>query len=85
MLRGGSLKAPAYTTGAPVWWSLLVHLLFLAFAVFFIAKDQNIRKVPRGNMGSDTVIEVKPKTLLLIFFFMQHHNMAFYSYAQHVR
>ena len=47
--RGGSLKAPAYTTGAPVWWSLLVHLLFLAFAVFFIAKDRNIRKVPNEN------------------------------------
>ena len=46
VLRGGSLKALAYITAAPVWWSLLVHLLFLAFGVFIIAKDQNIRKVP---------------------------------------
>lgn len=28
LLRGGSLKAPAFITQAPVWWSLLIHLLF---------------------------------------------------------
>lgn len=50
VLQGGSLKAPAYITEAPVWWSLLVHLLFLAFAIFVIAKDQNIRKVPSENV-----------------------------------
>jgi hypothetical protein len=49
VLRGGSLKAPVYITAVPVWWSLLVHLLFLAFAVFVVAKDQNIRKVPSEN------------------------------------
>ncbi len=49
LVRGGSLKAPAYITEAPVWWSLLVQLLFLAFALFIIAKDQNIRKVPTEN------------------------------------
>lgn len=49
LLHGGSLKAPAYITEAPIWWSLLVHLLFLAFAVFVIAKDRNIRKVPSEN------------------------------------
>lgn len=49
LYRGGDSKAPAYVTGAPVWWSLLVHLLFLAFAVFVVAKDQNIRKVSPEN------------------------------------
>lgn len=49
LLRGGSMKAPAYVTEAPLWWSLLVHLLFLAFATFVIVKDQNIRKVPSEN------------------------------------
>lgn len=49
VLRGGSLKAPAYITTAPVWWSLLVQLLFLLFAVFIIVKDQNIRKVPNES------------------------------------
>jgi len=49
LVRGGSLKAPAYITEAPVWWSLFVQLLFLALSVFIIAKDQNIRKVSNDN------------------------------------
>ena len=47
---GGSLRAPAYATDAPVWWSLLVQILFLAFAVFVVAKDMNIRKIPTENV-----------------------------------
>lgn len=49
LFEGGSLKAHAFITGAPIWWSILVHLLFLAFAAFVLAKDKNIRKVPSQN------------------------------------
>jgi hypothetical protein len=49
LLKSGSLKAQVYVTEAPVWWSLLVQVLFLAFAIFMIAKDQSIRKEPSKN------------------------------------
>lgn len=42
---GASLMEPVYITNAPIWWSLLIQVLFLAFAVFVIAKDEYIRKV----------------------------------------
>lgn len=47
--NGGSWSAPAFVTNAPVWWSLLVQILFLAFGALTIAKDRNIRKVPTAT------------------------------------
>ncbi len=44
--NGGSLKTPSEITEAPIWWSLLVHILFLAFAVLIITKQKNIRMIP---------------------------------------
>jgi hypothetical protein len=44
--NGGSWSAPAFVTNAPVWWSVLVQTLFLAFAALTVAKDRNIRKEP---------------------------------------
>jgi hypothetical protein len=41
---GASLMEPVYITKAPIWWSLLVHILFLSFAIFAIAKDTDIRR-----------------------------------------
>ena len=46
LVGGGSVVAPAFVTNAPVWWSLLSYILFLAFAALTIAKDRNIRKEP---------------------------------------
>jgi hypothetical protein len=46
LLNGGSAYAPAFVTSAPVWWSLLSNVLFLAFAVLTVAIDKNIRKEP---------------------------------------
>jgi hypothetical protein len=46
LANGGSATAPAFVTNAPVWWSLLVQILFLGFAALIVAKDRNIRKEP---------------------------------------
>jgi len=44
--NGGSIVARASVTTAPIWWSLLVQVLFLGFAALIIVKDKNIRKEP---------------------------------------
>ena len=46
LANGGSATAPAFVTNAPVWWSLLVQILFLGYAALIVAKDRNIRKEP---------------------------------------
>jgi hypothetical protein len=46
LANGGSMTALAFATNAPVWWSLLVQVLFLGFAALIVAKDRNIRKEP---------------------------------------
>jgi hypothetical protein len=46
LINGGSLSAPAVVTNAPVWWSLLIQGLFIAFGVFVAVADRNIRTEP---------------------------------------
>ena len=41
---GGTLTEPAIVTNAPIWWSIVVHLVFVAFAVLIVRFDRNIRK-----------------------------------------
>jgi hypothetical protein len=46
LANGGNLSALASVTNAPVWWSLFVQVVFIAFGVFVAVADRNIRKTP---------------------------------------
>lgn len=44
--KSGNISSPTPITNAPVWWSLLVQGLFIAFGILIAVADRNIRKKP---------------------------------------
>jgi hypothetical protein len=46
VLHGTGMSTPTYYTQCPLWWSFLIHLIFIALSGLIILKDQTIRKEP---------------------------------------